>query len=190
MRSRLGILLGCLLLLAACGDDAEPDADDPTSAPSSVETPTSSRAPEQTPTRTATPNETSEPTKASSPPAADGTRIVVGDSEFGPMLFDDTGQAIYLFDVETTAEAQCYDDCAVAWPPVFTEGAPVAGAGVDRSLLGTTERSDGRLQVTYNDHPLYFYAHEGKHEVLCHDVFLNGGNWYVVQPGGDAAPPG
>ena len=83
-----------------------------------------------------------------------------------------------------------HDECAVAWPPVVTDGEPVAGKGVDPALLGTTERADGRLQVTYNDHPLYFYAHEGKHEVLCHDVFLNGGNWYVVQPDGDPAPPG
>lgn len=42
----------------------------------------------------------------------------------------------------------------------------------------------------FGDHPLYFYAHEGRREVKCHDVFLNGGNWYVVRPGGDAAPPG
>jgi len=187
MRTRFGTVLGCLLLLAACGEDSEPDAADPAS---SAATRTSSSAPEQTPTRKASPTETSEPTEASSSPAADGARIVVGDSEFGPMLFDDTGQAIYLFDVETTSEAECYDECAVAWPPVFTDGVPVAGDGVDASLLGTTERTDGRLQVTYNDHPLYFYAHEGKDEVLCHDVFLNGGNWYVVQPGGDAAPPG
>ncbi len=129
----------------------------------------------------------SEPTSA---PADPGTEIVTGDSDFGTMLFDDTGQAIYLFDVETTSEPQCYEDCAEAWPPVFTDGEPVAGPGVDASLLGTVERTDGRLQVTYNDHPLYFYAHEDKFEVLCHDVFLNGGNWYVVQPGGDAAPPG
>ena len=68
------------------------------------------------------------------------------------------------------------------------EGEPVAGNGLDDALLGTVERSDGTTQVTYGDHPLYFYAHEGKNEVLCHDVFLNGGNWYVVQPNGDAAP--
>ena len=118
-----------------------------------------------------------------------GTKIVVDDSEYGAMLYDGSGQAMYMFDVETTADPQCYDDCAVAWPPVLTEGEPVAAGGADRALLGTTERADGRVQVTYNDHPLYFYAHEGKHEVLCHDVFLNGGNWFVVQPGGDPAPP-
>ena len=175
----------CLLFLTACGDDSDPEASDPATSESESATPTPNDD-----TSTTAPTKQTKPTEASSPPAADGTTVVVEDSDFGPMLFDDTGQAIYLFDVETTAEPRCYDDCEEAWPPVFTDGDPVAGAGVDASLLGTTERSDGRLQVTYNDHPLYFYAHEGKHEVLCHDVFLNGGNWYVVQPDGDAAPPG
>ena len=120
----------------------------------------------------------------------DGTRIVTADSEFGQMLFDSTGQAIYLFDIETTPKPTCYNACAEAWPPGLTTGDPVAGRGVERSLLATTKRSDGTVQVTYNDHPLYFYAHEGKREVKCHDIFLNGGNWYVVQPGGGPAPTG
>ncbi len=115
---------------------------------------------------------------------------MIADSEFGQMLFDASGQAIYLFDVETSPKPQCYDACAEAWPPVLSKGDPVAGPGVKSSLLATVERADGSVQVTYNDHPLYFYAHEGKREVKCHDIFLNGGNWYVVQPGGDAAPPG
>lgn len=72
---------------------------------------------------------------------------------------------------------------------MLTQGEPRAGLGVENSLLGTTERTDGALQVTYDNHPLYFYAHEGKREVKCHDVFMNGGNWYVVRPDGDPAPP-
>ncbi len=104
------------------------------------------------------------------------------------MLFDSTGQAIYLFDVEKTSRPRCYRACAEAWPPVLTRGDPLAGRGVDGSLLATTERSDGTTQVTYNGHPLYFYAHEGTREVKCHDVFLNGGNWYVVRPDGEPAP--
>ncbi len=115
---------------------------------------------------------------------------MAAESEFGEMLFDATGQAIYLFDVETTAQPECYGECAVAWPPVLTKGEVVAGRGVDGSLLDTTERSDGTRQVTYNDHPLYFYAHEAPREVRCHDVFMNGGNWYVVRPDGAPAPPG
>jgi predicted lipoprotein with Yx(FWY)xxD motif len=162
-----------LALLSGCGDDSGPEADEP--------------APTSTPADQETEEPASSPTKKATEP---GTRVVASDSEFGPMLFDATGQAIYVFDIETTSKPSCYDECAEAWPPVLTTGDPVAGPGVESSLLATTKRADGTAQVTYNDHPLYFYAHEGKHEVKCHDVFLNGGNWYVVQPGGDAAPPG
>jgi hypothetical protein len=46
-----------------------------------------------------------------------------------------------------------------------------SGKGSVRSdLLGTTRRSDGATQVTYADHPLYFYAHEGEYQVLCHNI--------------------
>jgi len=170
-----------LTLLTACGGDSGPDADEPAS--------TSSETVDMTDVPTA--SSTDEPTPSPTPePAEPGTRIVASGSEFGQMLFDGTGQAIYLFDIETTSKPRCYDACAEAWPPVLTKGDPVAGQGVESSLLATTDRADGTIQVTYNDHPLYFYAHEGKREVKCHDIFLNGGNWYVVQPDGDPAPPG
>lgn len=110
-----------------------------------------------------------------------GTQIVGGQSQFGTVLFDGTGQAAYIFDVEKTTTPACYGACAIAWPPVLTEEAPTAGAGVQAGLLGTTKRTDGRTQVTYAGHPLYFYAHEGKHEVTCHNVEMNGGKWYAVQ---------
>jgi predicted lipoprotein with Yx(FWY)xxD motif len=70
---------------------------------------------------------------------------------------------------------------------VLTEGPPGADGEVDAALLGTTERDDGSVQVTYNGHPLYFYAHEGKNEVLCHDVAEFGGVWLVVTPAGEPA---
>ena len=192
MITRWGAAVILLGLLAACGEKSgSPEgADQPSTA-----RPSDSAAEEPTEeTRTPQPSETgseatSESTSESTPAEDPGTRIVVAASDFGPMLFDATGQAIYLFDVETNAEPACYEECAKAWPPVLTKGPPVAGEGVQKPLLGTTERSDGSTQVTYNGHPLYFYAHEGKHEVECHDVFLNGGNWYAVQPGGDAIPP-
>lgn len=177
MLTRCCAVVLLLTVLTACGEDSAPVAGEPSVTPSATIEPTVE------PTAEPTPSVTPEPAKP-------GTRIVASDSEFGRMLFDATGQAIYLFDIETTSKPRCYDACAEAWPPVLTEGDPVAGRGVESSLLGTTKRTDGTLQVTYNDHPLYYYAHEGKREVKCHDIFLNGGNWYVVQPGGDAAPPG
>jgi predicted lipoprotein with Yx(FWY)xxD motif len=116
------------------------------------------------------------------------TTVIAAQSDFGMILFDATGQAIYIFDIETTTKPLCYDDCAAAWPPVLTYAAPRAGQRVNEALLGTTPRADGTTQVTYGGHPLYLYAHEGKGEVKCHDVFLNGGNWYAVQPDGKQAP--
>ena len=115
-----------------------------------------------------------------------GTEIITAASEYGPMLYDKNGQPIYLFTSETGIRPDCYGDCAEAWPPVLTRGAPQAGEQVRAGLLGTTRRTDGSTQVTYSGHPLYFYAHEGKYQVLCHNVEEFGGTWLVVRPNGHA----
>lgn len=121
------------------------------------------------------------------PPAATGTVITTGDSQFGTMLFNEKKQAIYIWELEESSKAECYGDCAEAWPPVLTDGAPRAVGEVNGDLLGTTKRSDGNTQVTYNGHPLYYYAHEGAGEVKCHNVSTHGGLWWVVQPNGNRA---
>lgn len=116
--------------------------------------------------------------------ATKGTIITTGDSEFGTMLFNDKRQAIYIWELEESSKAECYGDCAQAWPPVLTDGAPAATGKVNGDLLGTTKRTDGSTQVTYNGHPLYYYAHEGPGEVKCHNVSTHGGLWWVIQPSG------
>ena len=118
--------------------------------------------------------------------SANGTTIALGESEFGEMLYDADDQAIYVFERDTSQESVCYGECAAAWPPVVSAGEPVAGKGIDASLLGSAERRDGSLQVTYGGKPLYYYAHEGPGEVRCHNVDLNGGFWWVV--GADGEP--
>jgi len=127
------------------------------------------------------------PSSSTPTSTARGTSIKVADSEFGTILFDRSGQAIYLFDKETTNRPECYEACAEAWPPVLTRGVPVATAGVRDDALGTTSRPDGTTQVTYAGHPLYYYAHDGKNEVLCHNVREYGGLWLVITPAGEAA---
>ena len=117
-----------------------------------------------------------------------GATITVGDSEFGSMLFDSNKQAIYVFEKDPKGGTVCYGTCAEAWPPVLTDGEPRPGKGVKASLVGTVKRRDGRVQVTYADKPLYFYAHEGTGEVRCHNVNLNGGFWWVVGPDGERRP--
>lgn len=120
-------------------------------------------------------------------PQPTGTVVTTADSEFGTMLFDENKQAIYIWQVEESATPECYDDCAKAWPPVLTEGAPQATGEIKADLLGTTKRKDGSVQVTYNGHPLYFYAHEKPGEVKCHNIATHGGLWWVIQPDGNRA---
>jgi predicted lipoprotein with Yx(FWY)xxD motif len=169
-------IVATALLLAGCGSD---DSGDEAADPSPSETPASATPRDET--------APASPAPTKSKPAT-GTVIITADSEFGEMLFDKSGQAIYLFDKETSSKPDCYDACAEAWPPVLTEGDPQAQGAVKAGLLGTTKRSDGSTQVTYGGHPLYFYAHEGKNEVLCHNVSGYGGLWLVVTPQGEAAP--
>jgi predicted lipoprotein with Yx(FWY)xxD motif len=122
------------------------------------------------------------------PDAARDTAIVVKSSQFGRMLFNSKRQAIYVFQRDTRNRSNCHGACAKAWPPVYTKGKPRALDGVRKSLLGTTRRKDGHLQVTYAGKPLYYYAHEGPGQVLCHNVNLNGGYWWVIGPDGKRRP--
>jgi predicted lipoprotein with Yx(FWY)xxD motif len=120
--------------------------------------------------------------------AARRARITAQDSPFGRVLFDANGQVVYVFEIDRRDRSNCTSsECVKAWPPVLTRGEPTAGDGVDAGLLGTIRRSDGKLQVTYNGRPLYFYEHEGPGEIKCHDVNLHGGLWWVVTPEGEPA---
>ena len=115
-------------------------------------------------------------------------QIVVKDSELGRVLFDANGQVVYVFEIDGRNRSGCTSAaCVKAWPPVLTREPPSAGAGADKSLLGTIRRDDGRLQVTYNGRPLYFYEHESPGEIKCHNVDLHGGLWWVVTPRGEPA---
>jgi predicted lipoprotein with Yx(FWY)xxD motif len=170
MRPVALLLVAALLALAGCGDD-----DDDGGGGSAYTAP----APETTAPKT---------DERSTEPERKGTRIVLGDSEFGSMLFDSKKQAIYIFENDRKGETVCYGECAEAWPPVYTDSDPVAAKGVDQDLLGKVKRRDGKLQVTYAGQPLYFYAHEAPGEVRCHNVNLNGGLWWVVGPDGKRRP--
>ena len=121
-------------------------------------------------------------------PAGDGTKVVLRESQFGRILFNSDRQAIYLFDKEDSSKPRCYGDCAVAWPPVYANGNPRLGKGLDPDLLGTRKRRNGRKQITYGGHPLYYYAHEGPGQVLCHDIEEYGGLWLVVKKSGKPVP--
>jgi predicted lipoprotein with Yx(FWY)xxD motif len=173
MRTRTTLVIAVAAALVGCGDDSQGSANGRPAAP-----------PDPPDAR---PAEPAEPAAPAAEPRK-GTRIQIGDSEFGTMLFGPRDQAIYIFERDPKGRSVCYGECARAWPPVFANGRPRAARGVRKSLLGTVRRRDGRRQVTYAGKPLYYYAHEGPGEVLCHNVDLNGGLWWVVAPDGRRRP--
>ena len=113
--------------------------------------------------------------------------IKVMRTRYGRIVVDGKGRALYLFTRERSKRSRCYGDCATAWPPFLASGGARAGKGAKADLLGTTKRRNGKTQVTYNGHPLYYYVSDNEPgEVLCQDVEEFGGIWYVVSPRGRA----
>ncbi|HEX9560481.1 MAG TPA: hypothetical protein VGA76_04545 [Candidatus Dormibacteraeota bacterium] len=119
-------------------------------------------------------------------PAASGmATVVVANSSRGQILVDSSGRTLYLFEADRAAASSCYDACIGVWPAVVTTGQPVAGPRVNASLLSTTKRKDGTLEVVYNGHPLYYFSGDKKSgDVTGQGLSSFGAAWYVVSPGG------
>jgi predicted lipoprotein with Yx(FWY)xxD motif len=112
--------------------------------------------------------------------------VTVRSTSYGRILFDGGGRALYAFTRDSRGGgSRCYGACATAWPVYFAKGRRLlAGDSARQSLVGTTRRRDGRLQVTYDGRPLYYYVGDGKGEVKCQGVAEFGGTWLVVRPSG------
>lgn len=115
-------------------------------------------------------------------PAATGSEVTTADSDLGTILTDAEGRSLYVFDADTDGTSTCYDDCASNWPALTTDGEPQAGGDADASLLGTTDRDDGTVQVTYAGQPLYYFA--GDQAAGDTNGQGVGEVWWVVAPDG------
>lgn len=122
-----------------------------------------------------------------------GTGIAAGSAatvktrhgKLGTFLVGPKGRTLYLFEKDKTTKSTCYDACAGGWPPLLTSGSPKASGSVKKSLLGTTKRKDGKLQVTYKGHPLYYFVQDKKAgDTKGQDSKAFGAGWYVVAPSG------
>jgi predicted lipoprotein with Yx(FWY)xxD motif len=109
-------------------------------------------------------------------------------TSYGKVLVNANGRALYLFEADKGRKSACYGKCATDWPPLLTAAAkPTAGAGVKASLLATTKRRDGKLQVTYRGHPLYrFFLDKGAGQTKGQNQDFFGGEWYLVNARGVA----
>jgi predicted lipoprotein with Yx(FWY)xxD motif len=116
---------------------------------------------------------------------AAGTVVSTGSTSLGRILVNSRGRTLYLFGKDKNGKSACAGMCATFWPPLIAAGKPRVAGGAKASLLGTTKRADGRLQVTYNRHPLYTFVKD-KQKGQTNGVGLTafGGQWNAVSTAG------
>ncbi len=120
---------------------------------------------------------------ASSAPGA--TKVGVASSRLGRIVVDSKGRTLYAFARDKNGRSACSGTCAAYWPPLLTSGKVRAGRGVKASLLGTTKRGAGKLQVTYNRHPLYTFKLDTKAgQTNGEELNDFGGVWEALSPAG------
>lgn len=115
-----------------------------------------------------------------------GTTDEIGlfHTELGKVIADDDDRTLYMSTEDSGGTSACYGECAEGWPPVLAEGDDVeVDDDLDPAPLGTIERDDGSTQVTYNGHPLYYWAED----IAPGDVDGQGADdsWYVLDAEGN-----
>jgi predicted lipoprotein with Yx(FWY)xxD motif len=121
---------------------------------------------------------------------ATGPLVSTVTTSLGRILADSRGRTLYLFEGDKNGKSACNASCAGAWPPLIATGKARAGAGARASLLGETKRADGRMQVTYNHHPLYLFVKDTKKgQTSGESVNAFGADWYAVSPTGSNVEP-
>jgi predicted lipoprotein with Yx(FWY)xxD motif len=116
---------------------------------------------------------------------ASGPVVSTDSTHLGRILVNAQGRTLYLFEKDRNGKSACAGLCASFWPPLIATGKARAAAGAKSSLLGTVRRADGRLQVTYNHHPLYRFVKDVKKgQTNGEGVDAYGAEWYVVSPAG------
>jgi predicted lipoprotein with Yx(FWY)xxD motif len=108
-------------------------------------------------------------------------------TKLGAILVNAKGHTLYLFTKDKSATSSCSGMCAKYWPPAIARTKPTAGTGIKLALLGTTKRSDGTKQLTYNHHPLYGFALDKQAgQVSGQAANAFGGRWWAVSARGTA----
>jgi predicted lipoprotein with Yx(FWY)xxD motif len=129
-------------------------------------------------------------TAAPPPKTSTGASATVGvaNTSLGSILVSSSGRTLYLFKADVGGKSACTGACAAAWPPLVATSKPTAGTGLTASKLGTSARSDGTRQVTYNGHPLYLFIKDTKPgDVNGQGVTAFGAAWFALTPSGTQA---
>jgi predicted lipoprotein with Yx(FWY)xxD motif len=102
-------------------------------------------------------------------------------ANLGTTLVGPGGMTLYMFKKDEPGKSNCVDNCATNWPPLTVESADAIVPGVNLlGEIGSIERADGSIQVTYNGWPLYYW----KDDKAIGDATGEGVGdaWYTVAP--------
>jgi predicted lipoprotein with Yx(FWY)xxD motif len=125
------------------------------------------------------------------PTSTAAATLGVGATDLGKILAGPNGHTLYLFEKDKGGQSACNGACAGVWPPFTTSGQPKASGGVDSAKTTTTKRADGKQQVVYGGHPLYYYAADAKAgDTKGQGLEQFGAEWYVVSPAGQKVEEG
>lgn len=93
----------------------------------------------------------------------------------GAVLTGDTGMTLYTFKNDQPGVSNCYDACAMNWPPFLApEGTKV------EAPFSLIERKDDTYQWAKGGMPLYYFAKDKKPGDMTGDGFKN--VWTVARP--------
>lgn len=159
-----GMLVAVALVVAACGS-------------SSSSSPTTSAAASTPATSAASASSAAAPTA--------GLTVSAVRAAAGTYLTGASGRAVYLWLADKNGQSACSGACAQVWLPVTASATPTASGGVNAANLGTITRSDGKKQVTYMGHPLYYFVGD-THAGTTKGQGVNGfgAKWWLVAPSG------
>jgi predicted lipoprotein with Yx(FWY)xxD motif len=119
--------------------------------------------------------------------AATGTVDVGTSANFGTVLTNAQGFALYTFPSDVNGMSKCTGACAQVWPALTVPAAttPSAGSGVTGTVAAALQ-ANGTYQVTYNGSPLYTFVGD----TSAGQVAGNGvGGFAVVKVAAAPAPP-
>jgi predicted lipoprotein with Yx(FWY)xxD motif len=97
------------------------------------------------------------------------------DSSQGKIYSDAKNMTLYTFDKDESGKSNCYDQCAVNWPP-YTAAADAQAEG-DWTII---DRTDGSKQWAYKGKPLYYFVDDTSPGDVNGDGKGNN-TWHVVK---------
>jgi predicted lipoprotein with Yx(FWY)xxD motif len=115
-----------------------------------------------------------------------GTIVQAHTSSLGRLLTDGNGRTLYLFEADKPNVSKLSGAGLSIWPPFAATGKPQAKSGALAAKIATITGVDGKPQVTYDRHPLYYYVGDTKPGQTSGQALNQfGAEWYVLAPSGN-----